>query len=158
MDFTRKNPWLTPPVIAVIIAGLMWLTEKNLAQLVFLKFDFAGKNPLALALLVSGVVLMLLAAGKFFAAKTTVNPLRPSRASSLVTSGVFRFSRNPIYLGDLLVLAAFALWLGNFLNVGFLVLFVRIISRFQIEPEERALTELFGQAYLDYCAKVRRWC
>jgi protein-S-isoprenylcysteine O-methyltransferase Ste14 len=154
----RKNPVLPPPVIVAIMAGLMWLCEKNLAQMVFLKFDFSWQKPLATGLLVSGVVLMLLAAGIFFAAKTTINPLRPARASSLVTCGVFRFSRNPIYLGDLLVLTAFALWLGNFLNFGFLVLFIRIISRFQIEPEERALTELFGQAYLDYCAKVRRWC
>jgi protein-S-isoprenylcysteine O-methyltransferase Ste14 len=154
----HKNPVLPPPVIVAIMAGLMWLCEKNLTQMVFLKFDFSWQKPLATGLLVSGVVLMLFAAGTFFAVKTTINPLRPARASSLVTCGVFRFSRNPIYLGDLLVLAAFALWLGNFLNFGFLVLFIRIISRFQIEPEERALTELFGQAYLDYCAKVRRWC
>ena len=90
-------------------------------------------------------------------ARTTVNPLRPERAAHLVTSGVFARSRNPIYLGDALILAALALGLGNWLNFLLLPAFVGLIGRFQIAPEERALQRLFGDQYRAYCARVRRW-
>jgi protein-S-isoprenylcysteine O-methyltransferase Ste14 len=98
-----------------------------------------------------------LAAMTFFAAKTTINPLRPARASTLVTTGVFSLSRNPIYLGDFLVLLALVVWFGNVINLLLLPLFVWFINRFQIAPEERALTGLFGDDYLLYCKNVRRW-
>ena len=111
----------------------------------------------AIALLIAGVVLMAAAAAALVVAKTTINPLRPSRASRLVTGRVFRFSRNPIYLGDLLLLAAIAVWLGQFSNIVLLALFVVYIDRFQIRPEERALLMLFGAEYAAYCTKVRRW-
>lgn len=111
----------------------------------------------AIALLIAGVVLMAAAAAALVVAKTTINPLRPSRASRLVTGSVFRFSRNPIYLGDLLLLAAIAVWLGQFSNIVLLALFVVYIDRFQIRPEERALLMLFGAEYAAYCTKVRRW-
>ena len=111
----------------------------------------------AIALLIAGVVLMAAAAAALVVAKTTINPLRPSRASRLVTGSVFRFSRNPIYLGDLLLLAAIAVWLGQFSNIMLLALFVVYIDRFQIRPEERALLMLFGAEYAAYCTKVRRW-
>ena len=111
----------------------------------------------AVALLIAGVVLMAAAAAALVVAKTTINPLRPSRASRLVTGSVFRFSRNPIYLGDLLLLAAIAVWLGQFSNIVLLALFVVYIDRFQIRPEERALLMLFGAEYAAYCTKVRRW-
>ncbi len=145
---------IPPPVIVAIIGGLMWGVDQWLA---FGTFSFSWQKALAILLLALGVVLMLLAAGSFFAVKTSINPMRPARASSLVTGGVFAWSRNPIYLGDLLVLIAWFIWLGNVCNSVFLPLFVWLIQRFQIAPEERALRQLFGEAYLDYCARVRRW-
>lgn len=149
-----NNPLIPPPVVAAIVAGLMWLSHRSLG---IGRFDFAWLRPLSLALLIVSLLLMVSAVASFFAAKTTVNPLRPARASSLVTTGIFKFSRNPIYLGDLLMLLAFGLWLGNVFNLVFLVLFVAYINRFQIAPEERALTQLFGENYIAYCARVRRW-
>lgn len=145
---------IPPPVVVAIIGSLMW----GMSQLLtFGAFSFVWQKGLALALLVFGAALMVLAAGSFFTVKTTINPMRPARASSLVTTGLFGFSRNPIYLGDLLLLIALFVWLGNAINIVFLPLFVWFINRFQIEAEERALNQLFGDTYLDYCKKVRRW-
>ena len=149
-----KNPLIPPPVVVAIVASLMWLTNRTLG---IGQFDFAWLRPLSVALLIVSLLLMAYAVASFVAVKTTVNPLRPARASSLVTTGIFKFSRNPIYLGDLLMLTAFSLWLGNVVNLAFLVLFVAYINRFQIVPEERALTQLFGENYIAYCARVRRW-
>ena len=148
------NPRIPPPIVAAVFGVLMWAVNRKLE---FGRVEFAFQTPVAIVLLVAGLLLMLVAVASFVVAKTTVNPLRPSRASSLVTTGIFRLSRNPIYLGDLLVLAALAVWLGNAVNVVLLVPFVWTINRFQIIPEERALTDLFGERYVAYCSRVRRW-
>ena len=148
------NPLIPPPIVAAIVGVLMWAVNR---WLVLGRVESAFQTPVAIVLLVAGLLLMLVAVASFVAAKTTVNPLRPSRASSLVTTGIFRLSRNPIYLGDLLLLAALAVWLGNIVNLLLLVPFVWYINRFQIIPEERALADRFGASYVAYCARVRRW-
>ena len=148
------NPLIPPPVVVVIIGAAMWALDRMLE---FGKFESVWLAPIAGGLLAAGLLLIIVAATSFIAARTTINPLRPSRASSLITTGLFRISRNPIYLGDLLILAACAVWLGNVVNIAFLVIFVWAINRFQIMPEERALTNLFGASYVAYCTRVRRW-
>lgn len=145
---------IPPPVVAAIVGAAMWGVARKLG---FGRFEFALQAPLAVALLSAGLLLMVVAVASFVSAKTTVNPLAPSRASRLITTGAFRFSRNPIYLGDLLVLTALAVWLGNAVNVALLAFFAWYITRFQIVPEERALARLFGDSYAAYCARVRRW-
>lgn len=145
---------LPPPVVVVLFAAAMWQLAEHLP---LGGFAFAGQRPLAGLVLLAGLALMAAAAWTMFGARTTVNPLKPERASHLVTSGVFAFSRNPIYLGDALILAALALGLGNWLNFLLLPAFVGLIGRFQIAPEERALQRLFGDQYRAYCARVRRW-
>lgn len=111
----------------------------------------------ALALLVLGGGIMLTAARQFRQAKTTVDPLHPEAASSLVQGGVFRFSRNPMYLGMALILGAWAVFLGNALALLLVGGFVAWINRFQIAPEERALRAHFGAEFDRYMAEVRRW-
>ena len=148
------NPLVPPPVIAALIGGVMWAVDR---KFIATRFESAWLTPIAIMLLVAGLLLALAAVVSFIAAKTTINPLRPSRASSLITTGVFGFSRNPIYLADLLILAALAAWLGNIINLLFLFVFVWILQRFQIVSEERALTQLFGERYVAYCSQVRRW-
>lgn len=102
-------------------------------------------------------VLALASIATLWYARTTINPLAPDRARHLVTGGVFRFSRNPIYLSLLMLLVAYALrldspsaWLGP-------VAFVAYVTRFQIQPEERVLQAKFGEAYAAYRARTRRW-
>jgi protein-S-isoprenylcysteine O-methyltransferase Ste14 len=93
----------------------------------------------------------------FRRAKTTVNPVQASSASSLVIRGVYRYTRNPTYVGLLLPPLAWAVFLANPLAVLWVVVFVLYISRFQIIPEERVLASLFGAEYEAYKARVRRW-
>nr|WP_255612533.1 isoprenylcysteine carboxylmethyltransferase family protein [Alcanivorax sp. 1008] len=116
------------------------------------------------ARLIVAVVLVLMGAGvslagvvSFRRARTTVNPLKPEKTSSLVCSGIYRVTRNPMYLGFLLVLIGWAVMLGSAFAVLGPVLFVVYISRFQILPEERVLQNLFGDEFTAYQARVRRW-
>jgi protein-S-isoprenylcysteine O-methyltransferase Ste14 len=109
----------------------------------------------ALAQASGGVVLA--ACASMFRARTTINPFSPARASSLVTSGIFRLSRNPMYLSLLLLLVAYAVRLDSLLVWLGPIAFVAYVNRFQIGPEERALQTRFGEAYLRYRDRTRRW-
>jgi protein-S-isoprenylcysteine O-methyltransferase Ste14 len=145
---------IPPPVVAAACGAAMWALDRYVDVA---RFQAAWLAPAAMALLAAGLLLAGAAVASFIAARTSINPLKPANASRLITTGVFRFSRNPIYLADLMLLAAFAAWLGNGLNVAVLAAFVCYINRFQIAPEERALMERFGDDYAAYCARVRRW-
>jgi protein-S-isoprenylcysteine O-methyltransferase Ste14 len=105
---------------------------------------------LGLCIALSGVV-------AFRRAGTTINPMKPGSSSSLVEAGIYSVTRNPMYLGVLLLLLAWAIYLANVLTVLFLPGFVWYMGRYQIEPEERALTALFGPEFTAYAARVRRW-
>jgi protein-S-isoprenylcysteine O-methyltransferase Ste14 len=109
------------------------------------------------ALLGMAMAIALLALIQFLMAKTTLDPARPYKASALVTNGIYRFSRNPMYLALLMVLLAWGLHLGNAFNTLVAAAFVGYMNRFQISAEEKALTKLFGNAYQQYCVNVRRW-
>lgn len=94
----------------------------------------------------------------FRLARTTVNPLHPEAASQLVDSGIYRLSRNPMYLGFALTLLGLSTLWQSWLGVCWVIAFVAYLQQFQIKPEERALQQLFGVPYLAYCQRVRRWC
>ena len=145
---------IPPPVLALCLALLMWLTS-SLVQPLAMPFGFRAGVALALAFIgqsigIAGIV-------SFRRARTTISPIKPSAASSLVSSGVCRFTRNPMYLGLLLTLLAWAAFLSNPLALFFVPLFVLYINRFQIYPEERVLSSLFGAEYAAYKNSVRRW-
>ena len=89
--------------------------------------------------------------------RTTVNPLAPQNSSTVVQDGIYRYSRNPMYLGMALLLTAWAVWLAQPACLLVLPLFVAYITRFQILPEERILLARFGAPYQDYLRRVRRW-
>lgn len=148
------KPLLPPPLYVLLCAVAMWQTAAQWPQL---SWQFAGQSVIAAGVLLLGLALMGLAAQPMFARRTTLNPMQPARASTLLTTGVFALSRNPIYLGDLLVLLAYALWLGQPFNLLWLVAFVALLNRFQIRAEEAALSECFGEAYRQYCQRTRRW-
>ncbi|MBD1565920.1 methyltransferase family protein [Vibrio sp. S12_S33] len=94
---------------------------------------------------------------EFRKVQTTVNPTKPENASCVVDSGIYRYSRNPMYLGLLLLLFATAYWQQNILSFAIVFLFVWFMNRLQILPEERVLERLFGEEYVDYKQRVRRW-
>jgi protein-S-isoprenylcysteine O-methyltransferase Ste14 len=120
-------------------------------------FALPGRTGIALALAVVGLAIALSGVAAFRAHRTTVNPLTPSASSVVVSSGVYRFSRNPMYLGLLLALAGWAVYLSNAVAALLVPAFVVYMNRFQIEPEERALLAKFGPPFAQYMAAVRRW-
>ena len=140
---------LPPPIVFVLALGLMSLFP-HLHSVAFFR-------PLAVVLGILATLIGSLSLWAFYQAKTTINPHRLDATSALVQNGIFCFSRNPMYLSLAILLIAFALWRGNLWALSVLPLFLGYIQIFQILPEERMLTEKFGQDYQDYCARVRRW-
>lgn len=145
---------IPPPVVAVLVAVAMWGVAGYGPQWPMPPF---WRNVIAAVFALAGVAVDLVALATFRASRTTFNPLKPGRASALVTHGLYRITRNPMYLGSLLLLLGWAVYLSALLPFAGLVVFVAYITRFQIRPEERALAALFGEEYADYTARVRRW-
>jgi protein-S-isoprenylcysteine O-methyltransferase Ste14 len=143
-----------PPAVALVAGVLMWLVSWATPALGFV---FPARNLFAIGLAAAGVMTAVSGVVTFWRAKTTVNPTKPQSSSSLVNWGVYAVTRNPMYLGLLLVLTGEAIFLSNALACLFLPAFIVYINRFQIAPEERALTSLFGQQFVAYQSRVRRW-
>ena len=147
---------IPPPLIDAVCAGVMWALARAFPQAQWSSGSvWVTGAALALAALGGGVALAGVLA--FRRARTTVNPLAPQRASALVTSGIYRVTRNPMYLGMLIVLAGWAVWLGNAAAWLGLPLSVALLTVLQIRPEERILAERFGEDFKRYAARVRRW-
>jgi protein-S-isoprenylcysteine O-methyltransferase Ste14 len=151
---SRLELKVAPDVVWVLVAGLMWL-----ASVVTPHLDLPSQFRVgtAVVLAVVGVGAIVSARVSLTRANTTWRPMTPGQVTSLVTSGVYGFSRNPTYLGMLLVLLGWAVLLASpaaLLSSGIFVLYLDL---FQIGPEERALTAVLGQEYIAYRARVRRW-
>ena len=132
----------------------MWLGASHVPGFNF-QFRFQSLVGWIIGLL--GVIVCLLGVLEFKRAKTTVNPTKPQSSSSLVRRGIYGLTRNPMYLGFLLILAGWATAMGSFVAFMALPAFVVYMNRFQIEPEERALTSIFGDDFKKYCSEARRW-
>lgn len=145
---------IPPPIVTLVLALLMWLTPP-VAGLVPISFPSRVLWAVVLVCVGQGIAIAGMVA--FRRAKTTVNPVKASSASSLVIRGVYRYTRNPMYVGLLVTLLAFAVFLANPLAVLWVVVYVLYITRFQIIPEERVLASLFGAEYEAYKGRVRRW-
>ena len=145
---------LPPIVIVFFFAFLMYLLDRFLP---FGEFEFFGRRWLIKVLLAISIIVLVFSMAQFFKSKTTVDPTSPSKATKLVTSGIYRFTRNPMYLSMLVLLLAWGLWLGNAFNTLLAAGFVSYMNRFQIIPEEKALAQRFGKEYQSYLKNVRRW-
>lgn len=144
-----------PPVAVLLVAGLLmgliaWCTPALL-------WGYAIRTGIGLAVGSIGILIALAGVLSFRRARTTVNPLRPEAASSLVASGIYRYTRNPMYLGMLLVLIGWAVFLARPWALAVLPAFVVYMNRFQIGPEERALRGIFGAEFDAYRSRVGRW-
>jgi protein-S-isoprenylcysteine O-methyltransferase Ste14 len=143
-----------PPVVTVVFALLMWFVAGAFPSL---DVDVPARIPAATALLIISVVIGIAAVLGFRRAKTTINPLTPQASSALVVRGIYRWTRNPMYLAMLLVLIGWACIVSNWAALVMLPFFVATLNRLQIEPEERALHARFGAEFENYRRKVRRW-
>ncbi len=143
-----------PPVQLLIAAALMWLIRTYLP---FGLLRGAWQFPAALALGIVGSGLILICGVAFLRARTTVHPTHPEETSALLIDGLYCVSRNPMYLGLLLILLAWGVHLGSLPAFVPALLFVGYITKYQIVYEELALEKNFGDVYRQYKAKVRRW-
>lgn len=145
---------IPPPLVMLFFACVMFGVSK--LGLTFTLESLTRRGIIAL-LLISGLAIALSGVRSFKKAKTTVNPLKPDSVSSLVDSGIYQITRNPMYVGLTLVLAAWAVYLSSWIAFSLIPLFIIYITKFQIIPEERALKRLFGDEFSEYKSKVRRW-
>ena len=143
-----------PLVLALVLALAMWFTAMQFPSLAI---TLPWHHGLAATISSVGVLFLLAGIYSFQKAKTTLNPMKPDTASSLVASGIYCVSRNPMYVGFLLALTGWATLLSHPLPFLLLPIFVVYMNRFQISPEERALSAKFCDEYDRYKQGVRRW-
>lgn len=143
-----------PPLALVLVVAVGMAV---VARVVPVALVLPAREAIAGAMAVAGVLVALAGVIAFRRHRTTLNPMNPGKSSSLVANGIYRFTRNPMYLGMLLVLGGWGVFLANAVAVLWLPAFVSYMNWFQIRPEERALTERFGDEYLVYRRSVRRW-
>ncbi|GAB2912416.1 methyltransferase family protein [Rheinheimera gaetbuli] len=144
-----------PPLLLVVLFALaMWLFAQRVPPLAL---PFSWRLLFAGIFAISGVTVALAGVLAFRRAKTTVDPRVPQQSSNLVIRGIYRYSRNPMYVGFLLLLMAWAFYLMSAAALALLPLFVWYMNRFQIAPEERFLLQKFAAEYQAYCESVRRW-
>ena len=143
-----------PPLVALVVALAMWAVAR--ATFAF-EIDAALRIPVAIVIALAGIAFSAAGITAFRRARTTLDPMKPQAASSLVTGGIYRITRNPMYVGVLFVLVGWAVFLGAPWAFVGPPLFVAYMNRFQIRPEERALMAAFGKGYAEYTSAVRRW-
>jgi protein-S-isoprenylcysteine O-methyltransferase Ste14 len=148
------QPRIPPPLLMLLAAILMWSLHRWRPIALCLPTPW---NRIAALPIAAGLIVAAAAVTRFRQSGTTINPMEPDKASRLVTDGIFRVSRNPMYLGLSLLLIGWALWLGTASPWFVPPVFVLFIYLAQILPEERALEALFGARYLEYRRTVARW-
>lgn len=143
-----------PPVIVILCAALAWALAHFTPGFTY---SLPARIPITLVFVLAGLSLALSGFLAFRKSRTTVNPHTPEKSTSIVRTGPYRFTRNPMYVGMASVLLGVCAYLANPLTVVAVVALVVYLTRFQIVPEERVLLERFGEPYARYKSAVRRW-
>lgn len=143
------------PIMYVLLFGALMVT----CSVILPAYNYPSHSNVAASITLFTIAILIIAISgyQFRKVSTTVNPLTPNKTSKLVVTGFYRYSRNPMYVGFFLLLVALEVWLTNIISLVFLPLFVVTINRMQIQPEEKALEELFGDEFRQYVMRVRRW-
>ena len=151
---TSLDHKIPPPVIMLLCAALAWVLARSAPGSVFV---LPARTLIVALLVLAGISLAVAGIAAFRRANTTVDPRSPDQSTSIVRGGPFGFTRNPMYLGMVLMLLGVCAYLANPLALVAVVIFVAYITRFQIIPEERVLLEKFGEPFAQYMRSVRRW-
>ena len=152
-NFMDKFKNKIPPTILT----LLFLIFNYILSFNFLNIDIPYKYFFTTLLLILGFYIIIRSSRLFAIAKTSIDPLRPFKSTSLITNDIYKYSRNPMYFGYLLILLSSSVYLGNVISIIIIPLFIFIINFIQIIPEEETLKDLFGPTYDEYLSKVRRW-
>ena len=143
---------IPPPILALVMIVLIYLSSFFIESTTF---NYQGS--LSVLVLILGLACAIPSFKLFARYKTTISPLKPSDTTVLVTEGMYRYSRNPMYLGLLLLTIASTIWFGTWLGIIINIVFIFLINFLQIIPEEEALLAIFGEEYEEYKKNVRRW-
>lgn len=145
---------ILPLLLVIFIGTAMWITSEitvSIAILTYITHSLSVITVLiGLAFVIAGVI-------SFRYAHTTVDPMHPEKSNALVTSGIYQKTRNPMYVGFFCFLIAWAVYLGNVFSLLIACIFIPYMNRFQIQPEEKMLEQLFGDEYRAYLSDVQRW-
>lgn len=152
-ESTKLTLRVPPPLVTLIFSGIMFLFDYFYPLYIYITIQ----NWLIASLLIISSFLLLPAVTQFYKRQTTVNPLKPEKAKVLVVDGIYRYSRNPMYLGMACILLAWGVFLGNPFNLITFFIFIFYMNYFQISREEEALEKIFGDDFKGYMRSVRRW-
>lgn len=151
----KKLELVVPPAVVFGLAAGLVIAFDFLFPLGRFDFEVAGELFVVFSLM--GMFAGILGVATVYSNRTTINPGNPEKTTKLVTVGIYRLSRNPMYLGLALILYGWIFFQKNWFGLIALILFIVYMNRFQIIPEEKILEAKFGEEYLQYKNKVRRW-
>ena len=143
---------IPPPLIVLILVFSNFLSSKKVEVI-----HITNQTLVSILILLIGILILIIPVSKFIKSKTTIDPIKFKKVNKLVTSGIYKYSRNPMYLGLLLIVISSSIMYLNIYSVTTPIFFYYWINRFQINREEIFLTEKFGKEYLLYMTKTRRW-
>jgi len=143
---------IPPPLLVLILIISNYFSSKKI-DLIFLP----NQNLISLIILLIGLVILINTILKFIKFKTTIDPIKFKKVNKLITSGIYKYSRNPMYLCLLMVVISSSIFFLNVFSITTPFIFYYWINRFQIKREENFLTKKFGKEYLLYKTKTRRW-
>ena len=142
---------IPPPIVTIVFLFVIFFTKD------LFRFSVTLPSSLGFIIIFAGLMVIFIAARQFKEANTTINPIKPENASVLVSKGIFSYSRNPMYLGMLLIIIGFSI-IHNFLAIIVIMpIWIIYMTYFQIIPEEEAMEIVFKEDFLNYCKKTRRW-
>jgi protein-S-isoprenylcysteine O-methyltransferase Ste14 len=143
-----------PVLLMALFMGFMFILD---SANVGYDVEIPGNGIISLVFVVAGLLIIATGGYLFRSVNTTVNPVTPEQTTQLVTTGVYHYSRNPMYMGFLMWLLAFAIFIGNLINLLLLPLYIQLVNSLYIFPEEMALEKRFGNEFREYRKRVRRW-
>ncbi|MBJ88447.1 MAG: hypothetical protein CMO98_01170 [Woeseia sp.] len=146
------NHKIPPPIVTITFIFLSFWLSGHLP-----KIEFGLQGISAIILICTGLSIGFVSLRLFNKHQTTFDPLNPEKATTLVTDGLFSVSRNPMYVGLLIILIGVCVYKGIYIGLIILPCFVMYITQFQIKPEEKAMSKTFGQEFIEYRKRVRRW-
>ena len=151
MNFELKIPPVLVTLITILIA---YVLAKAIPITII---DILYNDVVAGCFIFLGFVLILNSLFIFKYHETTANPLKPETSSTLVTTGTYKLSRNPIYLGLLLIVLGMIIYYKALSSIIIIPIFIWYMTQYQIIHEENAMKSLFGSEYENYYQRVRRW-
>jgi len=143
---------IPPPILVLILASSNYFSSKKIDL-----FHLPNQKLMSILILLIGMLILINPIFKFIKSKTTIDPIKFKKVNKLITSGIYKYSRNPMYLGLLMIVISTSIFYLNIFSITTPLFFYFWINRFQIKREEIFLTEKFGKEYSLYKAKTRRW-